>query len=240
MLLPINRLALQLEEEKCKEMSSVFVQKEQQMQQQALQIGHELNKKLTEMHHCTHDLVTARNDVFRLQEELNSQQLELQSALSQLAATRSQGLAQQEEYGRLQAKLRQCQSDLSSARAQGGQWQEQLQQLQREHNLTSDDLLSTQSEILELKHQIRFAGIHQSPVLSGPSSGRALEDSWQEPQKTGFGREVQGSLVLPSPEGFAFMKGRAGMDNGVQSTAHSLHQMKAEVCNLHTFVPLVI
>ena len=230
MFFKINRLALQLEEKKYKDLSSHFVQKEQQMQQQALEIGQELSKKRTEMHHCTHDLVTARNDTFRLQEELNSQQLELQSALSQLAATRSQGLAQQEEFGRLQAKLRQCQSDLSSACAQGGQWQEQLQQQQSELKLTSDDLRSAQSEILELKHQIQFAGVHQSPFLSGPSSTRTLEDSWQEPQRTGFGREVQGNVVLPTPEGFAFGRGHAGIESGAQSAVQSLHQMKAEVC----------
>lgn len=211
-------------------MNDRFIQKEQQMQQQALEIGQELSKKHTELHRCTHELVTARNDIFRLQEELNTQQLELQSTLSQLAATRSQGLAQQEEYGRVQAKLRRCQRDLSSAHEHGARWQEQVQQQQSELNRTSEDLRSAQSEILDLKRQVQFAGIHHSPFLSGQSSPRVPEDAWQEPQRAGFGAELQGSLVLPSTEGSAHVKGLAGVESGMHSATQSLRQMKAEVC----------
>lgn len=211
-------------------MNDLFVQKEQQMQQQALKIGQELSKKHTELHRCTHELVSARNDNIRLQEDLNTQQLELQSTLSQLAATRSQGLVQQEEYGKLEAKLRRCQRDLSFAREQGGQWQEQVQQQQGELNRTGEDLRSAQSEILDLKRQVTLAGLHRSPFLSGHSSSRVPEDAWQEPQRAGFGAELQGRLLLSSTEGPSPMKGLAGMESGVQSATQSLCQMKAEVC----------
>ena len=219
-----------MEEKKYRDLNDHFVQKEQEMQQQALKIGQELSKKHTELNRCTRELVAARNDNIRLQEELNSQQLELQSTLSQLAAARSQGLTQQEEYGRLQAKLRQCQRDLSSAREHGGHWQEQVQQQQSELNRSSKDLRSAQREILDLKRQVRWGGIQHSPFLGGQSTSHVSEDAWQEPQRAGSGTVVKGSLLLSSTEGPAHMTGLEGMESGIHSATQSLCQMKAEVC----------
>lgn len=227
---PSYRSALQAEEKKYRELNDCFVQKEQEMQQQALKIGQELSKKHTELNRCTRELVAARNDKIRLQEELNSQQLELQSTLSQLAATRSQGLTQQEENGRLQAKLRQSQRDLSSAREHGGHWQEQVQQQQSELSHTSEDLRSAQREILDLKRQVRLVGIHHSPFPGGQSTSHVPENAWQEPQRAGSGTVVKGSLLLSSTGGPDHMTGLEGMESGIHSATQSLCQMKAEVC----------